>query len=233
MKKITELTDKEILALNSDQLDKMVKYEMAEKGILILEEPKTPNFIEVPDSDFIVYKVNGFSYEFSNKEAAENVAKVIADNKEYLLNLTYNNSDLKHVQQLEKYTLEGFETINIHHAYSKDMIGKVNEIREKNKKLELDYKNRLASYQSEEEKAKPIIDEIYNTHYAVLKKYADMDDLKAKYGYYLALADNNEKTAMNFLKNAYKIDAETEEYVKTGKIKDVLDAKEAQKAASS
>lgn len=229
MKNIKELSDKEILGLTEEQLDKMVKVRMAEEGIKILTMPVTPTYKEVPAKTEIAYSVTGVSDKFLKKSDAQKVSDLLLSIKDNLVKTSYIGSDYNnsYITKLDPYNLDQLGIIKEDKFYAKEQVTEFNELLEENKKIKADYAYDLDEYNNEYEAGKEVREEVYGTYQRVSKKYYDMDVLKRRYEEYLTLADGNAKTAMKFLKNAYSIDLETEQYVVSGKVNDtvVLEAK--------
>lgn len=222
MKKINELSDKEILALTSEQLDKMVKLEMAEKGIKILEKPQLKELKPVPEKTEVAYNVSGVSYPLKNKEQAEKLAKVLEEVKSSFVNTSYVGSDYatKYIKEMETSSKEYLGKITEELYYSRTQITSIKEVIDENKAIKEAYDAELSEYNSAYDEAAYIREDIYNRRQEVVDKYYRLDNLKTHYEQYLKLADGNAKTAMKFLKNAFTVDAEAEKYVVDGKVDD-------------
>lgn len=215
MKNITELSEQEILILTDDQLGNMVKLQMAESGIKILSMPVEPTYEPLPPKTEICYSVSGFSYHFQNKEDADTLSEAIVKlaQKCVTYDYKYSQTELKHLKKLPDYSLDGLGTVKQELFYNQQDIESIRETKERNDALKREYDADLAEYNKSKEDSAIIIEEIYNQYYAVQKKYYNMNTMKEKFTQYISLAEGDKTVAMKFLKNAYRIDEETESFV--------------------
>lgn len=215
MKQITELSEKEILALTDNQLNTMVQYKMAEEGIKILEYPNKPEFAPIPKKDDSAFVVGGLTYPLTNKGAAEEISKIMAKYREYFINTAYNQKDysIKYLKPLDDYATDNLGKVSEEQFFKAETERKISEDKQLNKDIEQAYQVELAEYNEAYERRKEIESVIYGAFHEVNTKYADMERLKAKYEQYLLLAEDNAETAMKFLKNAYTVSYQAEYYV--------------------
>lgn len=220
MKKINELSDKEILALTDEQLDKMVKLEMAEKGIKILENPNQPKYEELPAKTEIGYNVSGISYVISDKDTADKLSVALSEASKHMVNTNYVGNDYKnkYVKRLENYVLENIGKVTTEHFYDRKTLESINTVIGNNKQLEEAYTQEVSEYNEAYDAASAIREEIYGKRNEVDNKYYSLNKLKSSYDNYLQLADGNAKTAMKFLKNAFVVSEEAEKFVVDGKV---------------
>jgi len=216
MKQITELTEKEILALTDEQLENMVQYKMAEEGIKILEYPQKPEFNKIPQKDESAFTIGGLTYPITNKRAAEEISAVISKNREYFSNTEYSPNDysVKFLKPADDYLFEKVGSLAKEDFYSAETARQIADDKKANKEIEQAYQVELNEYNEAYERRKEIEVVIYGKFREVVDKFREMERLKAKYEQYLQLADGNEKTAMKFLKNAYNVSYEAEYFVK-------------------
>lgn len=215
MKQITELNEKEILALTDDQLENMVQYKMAEEGIKILEYPTKPEFAPIPKKDDSAFKIGGVTYPIRNKKAAEEIGAVMAKYVEYFVNESYNQKDysIKYLKPVDDYMTERLGKVEEEAYFKAETERKIAEDKATNKDVEQAYQVELNEYNDAYERRKEIEAFVYGIYNEIRNKYFDMDRLKAKYEQYLVLADGNEDTAMKFLKNAYTVSYQAEYFV--------------------
>lgn len=224
MKQITELTEKEILALTESELQTMVKLQMAEKGVKILSIPLEPKYEEVPKPTEELHTVSGFTYSFKDVADANKLSSAIRDVAQNCLNYDYNykiGSDFKFIKSLENYSKDHLGSITPVKCYSKEVYNEVVEIGQRNQALKEEYSALLDEYNKAHSESQEIKDEIYGRYYDVQKKYYDMGIIKARYEEYLSLADGDVTMAMKFLKKAYSVDEETEAFITTNEIVEV------------
>lgn len=215
MKQITELTEQEILALTTDQINKMIQFKMAEAGIKILTKPVEPTYRELPKKTELLYKVEGIDYLFTDKAIADDEGKALQGATSKMMNTNYigNSYTDKKVVRIDPYTLGNIGKVSEVLLYNSSDAELVDEILKENKANEKVYKELLADYNKNEEEANYIRVDIWEVVKNVTSKHNNMNDMKYQYERYLDLAEGNKKIAMNFLKKAYTIDDETEAYV--------------------
>lgn len=210
MKAITEMSEQEILSLTDEQLETLVKIRMAQEGIKILSRPNEPEYLPVPQPEITAYKVNGFDDYFLNSEDAQKAS-------EFILSMKAAVRDLSYGQHYElKFLIERNESLgNIQPAkfYSKESAKQVEDSFTTNQKMKKEYDSELSDYKSNYDSAQYIRDEIYGKHEEVHAKHRNMERMKSKFLEYLPLAENDSSIAMNFLKKAYAIDEETEQFI--------------------
>lgn len=78
MKKITEMTEQEILALTEEDVQKIIKLRMMEEGIKIMDKPQVPELFEIAPADVQIFTIpilDGFA--FTDMEEVTKVAEVL------------------------------------------------------------------------------------------------------------------------------------------------------------
>lgn len=228
MKQITELSEKEILELTYDELDQMVKYKMAENGIKILTKPSEPDYLSLPQKDWPLYSVGGVDKTFVMREDAESVAN--------LLNEIKGNSGLVQKESINYDSNLSFGKIFADDNYSWERIGDVTPIAiwrhetmqsakeaiEKNKETKKSYDVELAEFKEADNQSADIKATIYGLYHDTCKKYREYEDMKYRYNEYLSLANDDDEMAMKFLKKAYGVNRETENYILYGTPEDII-----------
>lgn len=223
MKKINELSDKQVLALTNADLEKMVKVAMAENGIKILSAPVEPVYRELPKKTEKAYSVSGFSPLLRDKQSAEDLGATIRAYGKELVKSNYiaSSFDIKTLKELDKY--DSYGDVKEEYFFSKEDLELLDQITKDNTASKDRYNELLDEYLEENEKASKVSSVIYQLYNSIMDKYYNMNQMKARYEEYLALADKDAKIAMTFLKKAYSIDPETEQYVKDGKVNDTIE----------
>lgn len=215
MKNITELSEKEILALTSEELEGMVKLEMANEGIKILTRPTEPIYEPLPAKTQTIYEVTGFTYQFHNEKTAEELSKAIRKVAEETCATDYNYSqyDVKWVKQLESYTKDTLGAVKPLQLYTKNEAIEASEVKQRNDNTKKEYEAELSEYNTAKDASSEIRDRIFGRYYEVQKKYYDFNVLTERYNEYLSIADGNKDMAMKFLKKAYLVSDEAEDYI--------------------
>ena len=101
MKKITELSEKEILDLTIEDVELMIKLKKAEEGIKLLPKPKEPIYFDIKAPDVVVYSciLFGDNLVFEDIEELNKVINVIKNTaSKYRLEYNWNklSSDFKY-----------------------------------------------------------------------------------------------------------------------------------------
>lgn len=223
MKSIEKMTEKQILNLKDEDLEKLINLKMAQEGIKLLQRPSEPQLSEVPKPDIILYQIEGIEFYFKTRQAAEEAKDLFKDNK-YIVGADYNYMSSEKVYHelagLSKYDHEEREKMEIKEqdAYSIALYEEIKELLAANDKLNDAYKGGLEDYETEYKKSEYIREEINERYEEVCEKYRELDLMKSRYAEYLELANGNSKTALTFLKKAYTVNEETEAYITEEKI---------------
>lgn len=212
--KIEELNEQEILALTSDQIDQMVKLRMAEEGIKFVPRPSTPVYEEVQEPDLTVFEIqqNGNTLRFLDKCDTELLFDMLSKTTSKCdIDYNYDNG---YVYFMRK-GLDRIDTkMETKKVYSIDLYNKVKSVMHDNRKLKEQYEELLKEYVENSNQAQEIKDDISAKYYEVVKKYDSLKNLCRKMKYdYLPIAEGNEEIAFNFLKKAYSMNADQENYV--------------------
>ena len=217
------LTEEELDALTSEQVDMYVKLICAEKGIQLVCKPEEVH-IEPINPDKTVYQLNAInSIVFGDLTEAEKVAEILKNCK------SLGHTDYKGNYN-EKYFVPGtpkdytdrpstFEVSNFD-VYSPETYDKVQKtLAENNAATE-----KMLQMQKEYEKNSSARDEAIEDFFKALKKAREAMGHRRSmcykfYNDYMQIAENNTKIAMGFLKKAYTISEADEEYIKANKPK--------------
>ncbi len=211
---IQELTEAEILALTSDQIDQMVKLRMAQEGIKFIPNPNVPIYEEVQEPDITVYEIqqNSNTLRFLDKCEVELLFEMLTKTTSMCdIDYNYDSGYVYFMQRSSERIDVKMETKKV---YSIDLYNKVKNVMRDNKKLKKQYEELFNEHIENLNQAQKIREEISTRHYEVIVKYDYLNNLCKKMKFdYLPLADGNEDVAFNFLKKAYSMDAEQEKYV--------------------
>ncbi len=217
MKKITEMTEQEILALTNEDLELMIKFGMAEAGIKLLDKPTEPTYHEIPTKDEVAYSVYGFNLVFKDKELAEKLSSFLTEvlQQSFAPDYTDSNYDHKYLKSYKPtdYSFSSIGNITKEGFYNKETISEIYALVKENKKLESEYKALLSEYNDTYDKASYIRNDIYEAHANVHAKYQRMENIKRQYLVYLQLAKGDAEIAYSFLEKAYEVDSDTYHYI--------------------
>ena len=220
MKKINELSEKEILDLTTEDVELMIKLKKAEEGVKLLPKPKEPTYFNIKAPDVVVYSCALFGDDlvFEDIEELNKVLNVIK-NAASKYSLEYNwsklSSDFKYARRDFKRPYNGeWHTITSNQVYSVELYNEIVDLAAQNKKLKEQYEKEIKEYESAINDAKWIEDEINGKVLEVKEKYWKFESYCRKFKYdYLPLSNENEAVAMNFMDKAYSLTDEQKEYV--------------------
>lgn len=220
MKKITELTEQEILSLTSEDVELMIKLRKAEEGIRLIPKPKSPDYFEIKPPDKVVYSCTlfGDALVFEDIEELNKVLDVIKNTaSKHRLEYDWEKlgSDYKRaVSELKQPYSGEWHTTTSSHVYSVELYSEISDQASQNKKMKDQYEKELKEYEAVINGAKWIEDEINDKVLEVREKYWKLESFCRKFKYdYMPLSSGNETIAMNFMDKAYSLTDEQKEYV--------------------
>lgn len=216
MKKITEMSDAEIIILTNEELETLIKFDMAQQGIKIIEKPKEPEYISIPEKDKTVFTVSGTDLIFEDRQHAQAISDTLLAIRGESFKSSYNSDyNLRYIKKtkLDRYDYDKIGTISSESYYKKETVDNIEENVKANNKLKKQYENEFADYQEAYDSAKNIREDIYNAYEVACVKQRNMILMKSKFSDYLKLANQDQEIAMNFLKKAYTIDSEIETFI--------------------
>lgn len=224
MKDWTKLNDEELAALTEEQVEFYKKLLYAENGVKILPQPKEPeDLIEKPD--LTIYSIDGLegiyssnSYlKFTNYEDAKRVLDLLMNCKS-LGYQTYNSScgyDKMYFQSGSKGNL----SINTTIVYSKEKYLEMQTQMSIFQNLKKQYEKDKKEYDINQSLAIKVTEEFMEKLNDAKNKIERRQLLCTKfYNDYLPIAENNYDVAMNFLKKAYEISKDDENYINEHKL---------------
>lgn len=224
MKKINELTEQEILNLSSEEIDKMVKFRMAEEGIKFIDYPEKPKYHEVskPTTKAYYCHLLGPNLSFTDIKELYSVLEVINGCKSICS--VYSNYDLpeghknymKTKVENASWSNESPDTITPITVYTHKEYSEIKEKLKENAKNKTEFQAKVKEYDGAINDAQWVRDEVMDRVNKVVSKYDKLNTyIYCFNNEYLPLADNNEEIAMKFLDKAYSLTKEQQEYVLT------------------
>jgi hypothetical protein len=222
MKRISEMSDTEILKISLDDVETLYKRELMEEGVQFPVQPIESEYEESPKFDTVYYEIPALSVKFVNREEADLVSKALQEVK--LSGLVKVSSNY-YSGTSEEYYLERFDnsyeyqegacfSVVKKKAYSAELYSKVKDVLVKNGKVKSEYTRHKEKYDEVNIQASEIKDRVYNAYYGVINKYNDYKKHCEAFAEYLSLADKQYTKAMQFFKKTYNIDEEEEKYIK-------------------
>lgn len=216
MKTIDKMTDQEIYDLTDKQVEKLIVIRCAEEGVRFMDEPpvmKTYGYKSISPSHFFYY-LEGLNIAVLDQNDAIKIAKLLSEFDLYRTRYDFAVSNEKLYSKLN--------IINIKHTPMFDTKDEetYKSIKDKNDKIEAEYKDQLERYERNMKKMSKIRAEIWSKVIDVRRKIDHMNHLRTLFmKEYLPLIDHDTNTAMTFFKKAYDVDDDTERYIREG-IKD-------------
>lgn len=216
MKTIDKMTDQEIYDLTDKQVEKLIVIRCAEEGVRFMDEPpvmKTYGYKSISPSHFFYY-LEGLNIAVLDQNDAIKIAKLLSEFDLYRTRYDFAISNEKLYSKLN--------IINIKHTPMFDTKDEetYKSIKDKNDKIEAEYKDQLERYERNMKKMSKIRAEIWSKVIDVRRKIDHMNHLRTLFmKEYLPLIDHDTNTAMTFFKKAYDVDDDTERYIREG-IKD-------------
>lgn len=202
---IDDLTDEQVLALSEEDLQRLVRYRMAEEGIKILDRPVEPVWEELPVPDVTVWAVGDF--EFTDHRSAEVVAETVTDLAGARTNTGYDYSAGGYGSALHVLPVRDTEAaVARKRAYSPEAWAVHKDALGQQATAKKEFRDRLREFEDAERQAEGVREEVYGRHTEVLATHERRQALVARYAEYLDLAEGQPTVAMAFLRKAYLAD---------------------------
>ena len=213
---IDVLSDAEILALTDEQVEKIIKLKMAEDGVKIIAKPEDPEYHQIPDGNEVLFRVKGVEALFSDRVIATQVLELLQQNRSCLKETSYSydyNYKFQKDYGLDYYSKPEPMGIIEERLYSKDLLASVKQDIQANEDIKQRYNARKEEYESSNEGAERIKDEVWEKVYEIRRKQADKESAFVRFQEYLALAENDKVQALAFYKKAYSPDDTTIQFI--------------------
>lgn len=213
MKRFKELTEKEILLLSKESIEKFINYEMMIEGIKLseVEAPKKP----VIKHDMKVYTIEGMdNYCFLSMQEAERIASLIKSSSVMKIENVWSLND-KCVSDIN-YDAMFYKPFDVKsgECYKSSTIQIYKEEIDKYDKAMAEYNKNAPERERNELRAKEIKNEIYSEVNRVKNKYNEADRLANIFIFeYCPLSDNDPSVAIKFMAKAYDLSQWQEEYI--------------------
>ena len=169
MKEFEKLTDKEIIKLTDDQLEKYYKLEMANEGIPFLDKPTEPEYETKMLPDLILYSSTFLSIYFTDQSVVQEIINIVKNNKDKarLTDYDYNvgTQDYYEKKKLKRNSYDSNEMaleIIEKSVYSDVAYISIKDVNERNKKRSEKHEELGAKYNENEEKMNECRAKIYD-----------------------------------------------------------------------
>ncbi len=212
---IETMTDQEILALDDTKIDRIIKLKLAEEGLPIVRKPDEPKYFDILPHDLTLFEVQGVDVLFVEETTAQAVRDLLQNSFSKLRKVSGWSND-QHEEQFYPTYDKGNTTLQIEKktCYSRDVYAQMQGMIEQNKSSKDAYEKQLKEYEKACNQAEDFISAIWDKIRTVREKHAEFETMYGRYLEYLALADNKEEVAWNFLKKAYSVNEETEAFIR-------------------
>lgn len=220
MKDIEDMTHEEIIALQPNDLEFLVKRDMAEEGVKIIEPIEEPTYPELPSKDIVLHTSGLFEFHVSDEQLLYQLTAIIEDNSEsvYIAKRDYT-LDQSFAETLDDHVEREYNNpydIERKHLYLeanklrlKENMQKKNALREEYKSRQTEYETNLRSVQA----CRKDIMDVYNE--ALYIEHARKKYMRLLENDYLPLAEGNREVAFNFLVKAYRSEKMFDENMET------------------
>jgi hypothetical protein len=201
MQRIFELTDAQIIALSTEQIDRFIDVECLVQGIPLLptEKPVAPEVVKPePDTDF--WTVG--SSHFENERQAMTILNELRRSK--LIGMTYKSgSGGDSFYVIESLASYHAPSIKAERAFSPDRWGEVAKQVDEYGRAMTVYKEQKAEYDSACKKREEASSKVWGFVTDIRTVAEKRERLKAEFNRYVVLAGGNRDTAWTFFAAAY------------------------------
>lgn len=219
LKNVSEYTEQELINLTEEQIEKIKKLAIAESGQKLLKRPEEPAYSNIPKPDKQVFGVKLFDAFFEKRETAEELQKFLRSNYSQIKSKNWeNDSSYVYVRSIEN---DGWSSIklndisvNIIDVYSPELHAQISDKIKTNKSLKERYDKQLSEYNEYVESVKEIVENIDEKIQEARDKDYEKKNKLMKFQEYLDLAEQNTDIAWKFMKKAYVVSVEEEDYIK-------------------
>lgn len=222
MKNVKDLTEQEILKLSNEEIDKMIKFRMAEEGIKFIDYPERPVYHEVkkPTTKAYFCHLLGQKLSFTDMEELNSVVEVLNSCKS--LCTVDSNYDLpeghknfiKAKVENASWSSEAPDTITPITVYTHKEFSEIKENLKENAKAKKDFQAKVKEYDGAINDAQWVKDEVMERVNEVVDKYSQLNTYIYRFkNEYLPLSDDNKEIAINFMDKAYSLTNEQKEYI--------------------
>lgn len=208
MKTVFDLSRDEIVALTDEDISLYIDKELANKGIPI--EAKNWNIknkkeVVYPRTGVPVFMLKDIGIGFRTIEGATEVANLLVKYNAFKTESRYLAGSYEQFWIMK----EGVcPAVKGETGYSKEEFGKINE---KNKNPEL---TSISTFNDTVKKANEIKNRVLKCVYNIKQERSYNNDLVGIFERYKDIADGDMEVAMNFIKEAYPFNEETESFIR-------------------
>lgn len=212
-KKINEYTNAELLKLNDDEVETIIKLHMAEEGIKLLKRPQEPVYAETPKPDVRVWQVAGCEFYFTDRAIAEEIAKVMYEHISEVNEREWSATAITIKGIKDGYRYQDGIPVTESGVYSRELLDQISTKLKMNKEAKESYEKLSNEYNKIEESAESIRADVWNVVRMAKEAQAQKERLTEIFQEYLLLADDNVDVAWKFMNKAYAVSKEEVDYI--------------------
>lgn len=208
MKTVFDLSRDEIVALTDEEISLYIDKELAGKGIPIEAKnwnKKKEKEAVYPDCGVPIFVIKDIGVGFRKIEDATEVANLLVRSRAFKVDSKYLNRSYEMLNVIEEGVVPAVEGCV---GYTNEEFDKVNK---ENKDPELESIN---SFNDTVKKANEIKDRVLKYVYNIKQERSYNNDLVGIFERYKDIADGDMEVAMNFIKEAYPFNEETESFIR-------------------
>lgn len=201
LKRVSEMSDEELLMLSQDKIDDLIKLEMAYEGVVEPVSPKEPDYILIPGPDVEAWEVatlNGTIFE--SHEDARSVADKLSNSKRFIKDYNYAG-DVK-VDFISDSRTDA-PVIKPIKLYSRKLFTEIFELAKQNSKLKNNYNDLMKDFEIQLEKCNKIANKVEAIVDGAIIRKSNRELAIARFDEYLTLAQENVDIALSFIQKAY------------------------------
>ena len=199
MKNYKELTEKEVMELEEENIQDLVDLECANEGVKLLRRPNEPKKPELLN-DIICYEIDDMI--FKTQKEAQMVFDVLRETKTYKTNYNYESGyDFKYLELDD--TFGNDLSIKKTTYLSKKKYKEYEEMLIKYKSDKEIYDTKYQKWKKENDKRREIEETIRECIDKAYEKESEKQDMLLQYKRYLELANDDESVAKKFLCDAH------------------------------
>lgn len=210
MKRLAEMTSKEVYELKSEDVKKELQMRLIENGlpIDILDRKCEELKFKEPGKEEYAYEITPFGIHFDSQEKAKEVVDLIRKNGGYETSWDYLDTKFYRQVHTRKEDCSPIEIRMVRICDKKE----VKKIKKENESI-LDEYNKLKTSDEDIEKANSIKDEIDLEIMRRANKYKNNMKLYDVFEEYIDLVDGDKEKAIKIMEVSYSFNDETEKYI--------------------
>lgn len=206
MKSVSDMTEKEILALTDEQIARMIDLACVDEGVALL--PALPDEPTKPDHepDLMLYKVEGSQVAYPKSEAAVEVVASMVKTTPYILDYVSHgrrNATYSYVAKPMPRSHHYYPKVSSTQVYSESMWDRIKDELDAYNGLKEQYDAAKKEYDSSLNDRKGISADIWGKIEKVRTHESNRNRHRREFQRYLDLADGNRSLALKFYADSH------------------------------